>query len=114
MKKFKLEPLPFSYNALEPVISKETLKYHHDKHHQAYVDKLNELLPRSGFEGLSLEELVAKTKGPLFNQAAQHWNHDFYWKSMNPIKKAVPPEGKLLSGIKRDFGSLKKFKDEFK
>jgi len=112
MKKFELAPLPYAYTALEPIISKETLEYHHDKHHAAYVNKLNELLPGSGLENASLDEIVKKATGPLFNQAG-HWNHDFYWKCMTPKSSVRPPKGKLVDALNRSFGSFDKFKSEF-
>ena len=113
MEKIKLLELPYSYDSLAPTISAEALHYHHDKHHRAYVDKLNELLPGSGLENLSLEELVNKSSGPLFNQAGQHWNHLFYWNSMTPKKEAHLPKGKLALAIKKTFGSFDQFKTEF-
>ncbi|MGH8814179.1 MAG: superoxide dismutase [Fe], partial [Advenella sp.] len=79
-----LPPLPFEMDALAPTISKETLEYHYGKHHKAYVDKLNELIPGTEFENASLEEIVKKSDGVMFNQAAQIWNHTFYWNSLTP------------------------------
>lgn len=113
MSKFELAPLPYAYDALAPIISAETLQFHHDKHHKAYVDKLNELLPGSGLEGETLEGLVKKATGPLFNQAGQHWNHDFYWKSMTPTSKSKPPTGALLKAIEGAFGTFNDFKAAF-
>lgn len=111
--KFELAPLPYAYDALAPHISAETLQFHHDKHHQAYVTKLNELLPGSGLENASLDEIVLRASGPLFNQAGQHWNHDFYWKSMTPPKNVRQPQGDLLQAINKAFGSFDQFKAEF-
>lgn len=110
---FTLEPLPYTYDALEPVISAETLQYHHEKHHQGYVDQLNKLLPGSGFEEANLLDIVKKSKGDIFNQAAQHWNHDFYWKSMESKSVAHAPDGELLEAIERAFDTLDHFKLEF-
>ena len=82
---FILPPLPYAYDALEPTVSKRTFEFHHDKHHKAYVDKTNELAPKAGLDGKTLEEVIAAAgKGPLFNNAAQAWNHAFYWESMTP------------------------------
>lgn len=113
LKPFELDPLPYPYDALEPVISMETLEYHHDKHHQGYVDKLNELIPGSGYEGASLMEILMKSTGPIQDQAAQHWNHDFYWKSMSGKKGIHAPEGDLLKAINLSFGSFQNFRMEF-
>ncbi len=109
---FTLQPLPYNYNLLEPVISAETLHYHHDQHHQSYVDKLNQLLPHSDFASSSLEQIVRHADGELFNNAAQHWNHDFFWKSMAP-KGRHRPRGELLSNIDLTFGSFENFKNLF-
>lgn len=101
---FELPPLPYSYESLTPVISKETLEFHHDKHHQAYVSKLNELVQGTPLAGEPLEEVIKASEGPLFNNAAQVWNHTFYW---NGLKSGVTgPEGALADAIKRDFGSV--------
>lgn len=113
MKRFELDKLPYDYSALAPIISAETLQFHHDKHHQAYVDKLNELLPGSGFEDAPLDEIVKKAQGPLFNQAGQHWNHDFYWKSMTPTAKVRNAQGALLKAIESAFGTYNDFKAAF-
>ncbi|MDR3606811.1 MAG: superoxide dismutase [Oligoflexia bacterium] len=112
MARFELAPLPYDYNALAPIVSAETLQYHHDKHHQAYVDKLNELLPGSGFEDAPLEDIIKKATGALFNQAGQHWNHDFYWKSMKPHAKHAP-EGTLKSAIEKKWKTIEEFKAAF-
>src|SRR5437763_9079894 len=79
-----LAPLPYPADALEPVISKETLHFHHDKHHRKYVDTANQLLEKAPGAGATLEEIVRSASGKLFNNAAQVWNHDFYWKSLAP------------------------------
>ena len=100
----ELPPLPYAIDALAPHISKETLEYHHGKHHKTYVDNLNKLIPGTEFENLSLEDIVRKSTGGVFNNAAQIWNHSFYWKSLAPNAKA--PEGKLLERLKADFGGV--------
>lgn len=110
--KHELPPLPYPMDALEPYISKETLEYHYGKHHKAYVDNLNNLIPGTEFENLTLEEIVLKASGPIFNNAAQVWNHTFYWNSMAP-NGGGEPEGKLADAIRRDFGSFEAFKEAF-
>ncbi|MFN4353636.1 superoxide dismutase [Parvibaculum sp.] len=115
---FELPPLPYAEDALEPHISARTLSFHHGKHHKAYVDKTNELIEGTALEKLSLIDLireVAKDKGKqvLFNNAAQIWNHDFYWHSMSP-KGGGAPKDPLAQQIERDFGSVEKFKEAFK
>jgi Fe-Mn family superoxide dismutase len=110
---FKLPELPYSMDALKPHISAETLEYHHGKHHKAYVDKLNELVKGTKFENASLEEILKNAEpGPLFNNAEQHWNHSFYWKSMGP-KKGGEPRGPVADAIKKAFGSFEAFKKKF-
>src|ERR1051325_10184150 len=88
---FELPPLPYAEDALEPVISAETLKLHHGKHHKKYVDTMNELLAKSEVRGATLEDVVRSSQGKLFNNAAQAWNHNFYWHSLTP--KAAPSSG---------------------
>lgn len=111
-----LQPLPYPENALEPHISGKTLSFHHGKHHRAYVDKTNELVRGGGMEGLSLEELIKKSaeskNQPLFNNAAQIWNHDFYWRGMKP-KGGGSPSGSLEKALTKSFGSLDGFKQRF-
>jgi Fe-Mn family superoxide dismutase len=109
---FQLPELPYSKDALAPHISPETLEYHHGKHHAAYVNKLNELIPGTEFEKMSLEDIVRKSKGGMFNQAAQVWNHTFYWHSLSP-DGGGKPDGKIASAIDQKWGSFDKFKDEF-
>jgi Fe-Mn family superoxide dismutase len=109
---FSLPPLPFAEDALAPVISAETLKLHHGKHHQLYVDKTNKLLQEHAVEGDTLEQIVRACAGvpdrtQLFNNAAQAWNHDFYWHSLSP--KGGEPSGALLQRIEKDFGSYARF-----
>src|ERR1700761_4028108 len=108
---FTLAPLPWEENALEPTISSKTISFHYHKHHQTYVDTLNKLVEKSAFADMKLEEIVRKTAGAsvekdkkIFNNAAQVWNHDFYWRSLTPNKTA--PDGKLASAIARDFGDV--------
>lgn len=109
---FQLPDLPFSKNALEPHISAETLEFHHGKHHKAYVTKLNELIKGSGNENMSLEEIILSSKGPLFNNAAQHWNHSFFWKCLKPGGNSKP-NGKIAELINKKWGDFSKFQDEF-
>jgi len=113
---FSLPPLPYAENALEPHISAKTMSFHYGKHHAGYVAKLNELAAGTPHDTQALEEIVrsaAKDKGPLFNNAAQVWNHTFFWNSMRP-KGGGEPKGELLDLIKGSFGSLDKLKEEFK
>jgi len=109
---FELPPLPYPKNALEPFISEETLDYHYGKHHQTYVTNLNNLVPGSEFEGLTLEEIIRKSSGGIFNNAAQVWNHTFYWNCMKP-NGGGQPTGALAEAISQSFGSFEKFKEEF-
>lgn len=109
---FQLPPLPYEMNALEPYISRETLEYHYGKHHQTYVTNLNNLVPGTEFEHKSLEEIILKANGGIFNNAAQVWNHTFYWESMAP-KAGGEPTGALLKAIEQDFGSFAQFKEAF-
>nr|MBP6496132.1 superoxide dismutase [Psychrobacter sp.] len=119
MSHITLPELPYAKDALEPHISAETLEYHHDKHHAAYVNKLNELLPGSGLEDKTLPEIIVATakddsKQGMFNQAAQVWNHTFYWNCMTPTNGGGEPTGDLKAKIEEDFGSYDKFREEFK
>lgn len=107
-----LPPLPYELNALEPSISKETLEYHYGKHHQAYVTNLNNLLPGSGLETLSLEEIIKKSSGAIFNNAAQVWNHTFYWHCLSP-NGGGEPKGNLEQAITKKFGSFTAFQEQF-
>lgn len=110
---FKLPDLPYPKNALAPHISAETLYYHHDKHHAAYVNKLNELVVGTKFAQEPLEIIITSAgPGPLFNNAAQHWNHSFYWKCMSP-RGGGEPTGAVADGIRRNFGSFNAFKQQF-
>ena len=109
---FVLPPLPFAKDALEPHISANTIDYHYGKHHQAYVNKLNDLIKGGEFEKSSLEDIIIKSDGAIFNNAAQIWNHTFYWNSLSPMGGGKP-EGKLLIAINKSFGSFEKFREEF-
>ncbi len=109
---FELPALPYAKNRLVPHISEETLEYHYGKHHQTYVTNLNNLIPGTEFESLSLEEIIVKSSGPIFNNAAQVWNHTFYWNSLTP-NGGGEPTGALANAINTTFGSLVKFKEEF-
>lgn len=109
----KLPDLPYAKDALQPHISAETLEFHHGKHHKAYVTKLNELIKGTEFENRSLEDIIVDAPaGPIFNNAAQHWNHSFFWKCMGPGSGGTP-EGKIAELITKKFGDFEKFKDEF-
>ena len=108
----ELPALPYEMNALEPVISKETLEYHYGKHHNTYVTNLNNLVPGTEFESMSLEDIVMKSSGGVFNNAAQVWNHTFFWNSMKP-GGGGGPTGALADAINKDFGSLDGFKEAF-
>jgi len=108
---FNLPPLPYPQDALEPVISAETLALHHDKHHKKYVDTMNELLASSEVRGSTLEDVVRSSQGKLFNNAAQAWNHDFYWHSLAP--NAAPPSAAMRRRLERDFGTYESFLDKF-
>jgi Fe-Mn family superoxide dismutase len=109
---FKLPELPYAMDALAPQISKETLEYHYGKHHQTYVTNLNNLTEGKPESQKSLDDLVKTTEGPIFNNAAQVWNHTFYWMSMKP-KGGGAPTGKIADAIKKDFGSFDAFKEQF-
>ena len=109
---FELPPLPYDKTALEPFITAETLEYHYGKHHQTYVTNLNNLVPGTEFENLSLEEIIRKSSGGIFNNAAQVWNHTFYWNCMKP-NGGGQPSGALAEAITKSFGSFDKFKEEF-
>jgi Fe-Mn family superoxide dismutase len=109
---FELPALPFEKDALDPYISSETLEFHHGKHHQTYVTNLNNLVPGTEFENLSLEEIVVKATGGIFNNAAQVWNHTFYWNCLAP-NAGGEPAGELGDAINATFGSFAKFKEEF-
>src|SRR5580698_7692063 len=97
-----LPPLPYAMDALAPIISKETLEYHYGKHHAAYVNNLNNLIPDTEFADLSLEDIIKRATGGIFNNAAQVWNHTFYWNCLTPNSEKQP-SGKLADAIQRTF-----------
>jgi len=108
----KLPALPYAKNALAPRISEETLEYHYGKHHATYVANLNKLIAGTEFENAALDEIVKKASGGLFNNAAQHWNHSFYWNCLSP-QGGGEPAGALAEAIKKSFGSFDQFKEKF-
>jgi Fe-Mn family superoxide dismutase len=108
----ELPPLPFEKNSLAPHISSETLDYHYGKHHQAYVTNLNKLIPGTEFENLELEEIIKKASGGIFNNAAQVWNHTFYWNCLAP-NGGREPTGAVGDALTSVFGSFANFKEKF-
>ena len=108
----ELPALPYAKNALAPHMSEETLEFHYGKHHQTYVTNLNNLIPGTEFESMPLEEIVKKSSGGIFNNAAQVWNHSFFWNCLSP-NGGEAPNGALADAISQTFGSLDKFKEEF-
>jgi len=114
---FTLPPLPYAYDALEPAIDKETMTFHHDKHHQAYVDKLNEAVDAdAALQGKSLEELFASiSKAPkaVRNNGGGHWNHSLFWELLAPVGETGEPSAELAAAIDRDLGGMDKFKEAF-
>ena len=109
---FELPALPFAIDALEPTISKETLEYHHGKHHNAYVTNLNKLVEGTEHAGKSLEEIIKSSQGGIFNNAAQVWNHTFYWNCLGP-NAGGEPTGAVADAINEAFGSFAEFKEKF-
>jgi Fe-Mn family superoxide dismutase len=109
---FELPQLPYALDALAPHISKETLEYHYGKHHRAYVNNLNNLVAGTEYENMSLEDIMKKATGGIFNNAAQIWNHTFYWHSLSP-QGGGEPKGELAEQIKASFGSFEEFKNQF-
>ena len=110
--KFELDPLPYAKTALAPHLSEETFSFHYEKHHQAYMTNLKKLLEGKPEAEKSLEEIVKTSSGGVFNNAAQVWNHTFYWNSMKP-SGGGEPTGALADAIKKDFGSFADFKSQF-
>lgn len=109
---FELPKLPYALDALVPYFSKETLEYHYGKHHQAYVDNLNNLLKaNTEYVNKTLEEIIRSASGSIFNNAAQVWNHTFYWQGLNPTPSL--PEGRLLKAIEKKWNTIDTFKEEF-
>ncbi len=117
--KHTLMKLPFNMQALEPYMSQETLEHHHGKHHLAYVNTLNTLIEGSEFENMSLEEIITSSGGKIFNNAAQIWNHNLFWKTFKPSLNSLPrgemkPQWKLANLIDESFGSFEEMKAKFK
>jgi Fe-Mn family superoxide dismutase len=112
-ERFTLPPLPWAEDALAPMISQKTISFHYGKHHAGYVTNLNKLIEGTPYAGMTLEEIIRKAPaGPLFNNAAQVWNHTFYWNCMAP-GAGGEPTGALREAIDKNFGSFAKFKDQF-
>lgn len=111
---FKLPQLPYEKTALAPFLNEEQMTYHYDKHHKAYIDNLNKFIETdASLKGKSLEDIVMSSSGGVFNNAAQIWNHTFYWFNMAPAGKGAQPSATLAEAIKRDFGSLDELKAKF-
>lgn len=108
----KLPPLPYSMDALEPDISKETLEFHYGKHHAKYVDKLNKLIENTGYADMSLEDIIRTASGGVFNNGAQAWNHTFYWNCLSP-DGGGEPDRQIGLTIEREFSSFGAFRDQF-
>jgi Fe-Mn family superoxide dismutase len=108
----ELPKLPYAPDALEPYISKRTIEFHYGKHHQAYVNNLNKLIPGTPFENASLEDIVRKAAGGIFNNGAQVWNHTFYWNCLKP-QGGGEPAGPLADALLKNFGSVGEFKEKF-
>ena len=106
-----LPKLPYALDALEPHLSGETLEFHHGKHHAAYINKLNEAIKDTDYANKSLEEIITSATGPVFNNAAQAWNHAFYWQCLSP--DGGKPKGDIMEAIARKFHSLERFETEF-
>lgn len=109
---FVLPELPFPKDSLKPHISEETFDYHHGKHHAAYVNNLNKLIEGTEFQDLSLEDIIVKSQGPIFNNSAQVWNHTFFWNCLSP-NGGGSPTGAALEHINKSFGSFDEFKTKF-
>ena len=112
MAKFTVKELPYAHSALAPAMSEETLQFHHDKHYAGYVNKLNELIEGTEFENKSLEDIILLSQGGIFNNAAQAWNHEFFFDQFSASPKAAP-EGKLAEAIVKTFGSVEEFQKKF-
>ncbi|MEE4196840.1 MAG: superoxide dismutase [Bacteroidales bacterium] len=109
---FELPNLPYAYDALEPVISKQTLEFHHDKHHAAYVNNLNNLIKGTEFENADIVDIIMKSEGGIFNNAAQTWNHTFYFDQFGQDKSSEP-KGQLKDALEATYGSFDDFKEKF-
>jgi len=112
--RFEVAPLPYAKDALAPIMSAETVEYHYEKHHKAYMTALKDLLKDKPDAAKTLEEIVNVSSGAVFNNAAQVWNHNFFWNSMKPQGGGTPANGDLLNLINRDFGGWEKFREAFK
>lgn len=110
--RIELPPLPYTFDALAPLISAQTLEYHYDRHHRGYVEKLNALIAATPFAGMALDDIVKTSSGAIFNNAAQIWNHTFYWRSLRPGGGCLPA-GPLAATIAAQFGVLDKLREEF-
>lgn len=110
-QEFEVKPLPYSVDALSPYISAATLEFHHGKHYRTYVENLNRLLKDNSLATLSLEEIICNSDGAIFNNAAQSWNHEFYFEQLSPTPQ-VEPSGELKEAITKSFGSLENLKEE--
>lgn len=109
---FTLPELPFAKDAMKSIISEEAFNFHHGKHHAAYVNNLNNLIKGTAFEEMKLDEIIKKAEGGLFNNAAQHFNHDFFWKCLSPNGGGAA-SGKIVDEINASFGSFDAFKEQF-
>jgi Fe-Mn family superoxide dismutase len=109
---FELPKLPYASDALQPYISKQTLDFHHGKHHQAYLNNLNNLVPGTPFENATLEKIIQEADGAVFNNGAQVWNHTFYFESFSPSGPGEP-SGSLATAISSAFGSFSNFREQF-
>ena len=111
--KFQLPTLPWEKNALEPHISAETIEWHYNGHHQAYVDKVNQLTEKMGLEDLSLEKIILNYDGALYDNAAQAWNHTFYWMGLEPSAPSINQSGDFIKSVNKQFGSVESMKNHF-
>ena len=112
MKRMELTQLPYSMEALEPHIGRLTMEFHHGKHHRAYIDNLNKLIAGTKFETMTPEEIIKNSEGSIYNNAAQAWNHDFYWNCLSPEGTKEPSSG-LLHAMDKKFGGFDEFKKQF-
>ncbi len=111
--KHELPPLPYARDALAPIISEETIEYHYGKHHQAYVNNLNNLIPGTPHENQTLEEIVKSAEGGIYNNAAQVWNHTFYWNCLRAPSEDNAPSGAAADAIDQAFGGFDAFRKQF-
>lgn len=110
---FEVPPLPYAKDALEPVMKQETLEFHYEKHHKGYAAKLKQLLEGKPEANQSLDEVIKSSSGAVFNNAAQVWNHTFFWDGMKPGGGGAPPAGEVSDLLTRDFGGVQGFRDQF-